>query len=52
VRVSLSDTPGDSAVIDLTGSRYYFESVHAPNVAWIDCSRSAFGKGTGERGLH
>jgi choloylglycine hydrolase len=38
-------------VMDLTGSRYYFESTYAPNVVWIDFSRIDFSKGTGEREL-
>jgi choloylglycine hydrolase len=38
-------------VMDLTGSRYYFESTYAPNVVWVDFSRIDFGPGTGEREL-
>jgi choloylglycine hydrolase len=38
-------------VMDLTGSRYYFESTYAPNVVWIDFSKIDFSKGTGEREL-
>jgi len=38
-------------VIDLTGSRYFFESTYAPNVVWIDYSKLDFSKGSGEREL-
>ncbi len=38
-------------VIDLTGSRYYFESTYAPNVVWVDYSKLDFSKGSGEREL-
>jgi penicillin V acylase-like amidase (Ntn superfamily) len=38
-------------VIDLTGSRYYFESTYAPNVVWIDTSKLDFSAGLDEQEL-
>lgn len=39
------------SVIDLTNSRYYFESTYAPNVVWIDYSKIDFSKGMSEKEL-
>jgi penicillin V acylase-like amidase (Ntn superfamily) len=39
------------SVIDLTSSRYYFESTYAPNVVWIDYSKIDFSKGLSEKEL-
>lgn len=39
------------SVIDLTSSRYYFESTYAPNVVWIDYSKLDFSKGMSEKEL-
>jgi choloylglycine hydrolase len=38
-------------VIDLTGSRYYFESTYAPNVVWVDYTKLDFSEGKPEMEL-
>jgi penicillin V acylase-like amidase (Ntn superfamily) len=39
------------SVIDLTSSKYYFESTYAPNVVWIDYSKIDFSKNMPEQEL-